>query len=321
MMPIIVFLYFRSIFKFHPDFAAKSVEKILWSGFFILTVNFIIGALGFGKSTYQLGEEDGAGSTGLILAGNELGGAFLVTFGFALHKVWNTQGLTKYILLSLFTVMCGVSVATKTTMLASILIVFLIPIANERERLYFLTRLKAIIFLPLISIGVTIVILIVDILEQIGLYDRIMWFYQQRGLVGILLSGRDDMAEDRAEVVLNKSSLFEQLFGQGQALGLKDVKGYVGVEIDGIDLFNLYGVHTLTIVASFYIWGVYKSHKQTLRNESDIAPYVFTISFFLMCLYQLSGHIWTSGTIGILLGAMLSLIYKNSSLYYRNINK
>ncbi|WP_448547021.1 hypothetical protein [Thalassotalea fusca] len=310
MTPIIVFLYFRSIFKINQQFASNSIERILWISFFILSFNFILGALGLGKSTYQLTGDEGAGSTGLILAGNELGGAFLVTFGFALHYVWNNGKLPSYILLGLFTVICGISVATKTTMIASVLIVFLIPIANERNRLYFFTRLKVIIFVPLISIGAAIAYLIVDILEQIGLYDRIMWFYNQKGLMGILLSGRDDMAESRAEVVLNKSNLFEQLFGQGQALGQKDLKGFVGVEIDSIDIFNLYGVFTLVALTSFYFWGVYRSHRNTIRNESDIAPYVFIISFLLLCLSQLSGHIWTSGTIGILLGAMTALNLK-----------
>lgn len=321
LTPIIVFFYFRSLFRFNNRFAYESIEKILWAGFFILSLNFIIGAMGFGKSTYQLANDEGAGSTGLILAGNELGGAFLVTFGFALHKFWNEKKLSFYIFLGLFTILCGLSVATKTTMLASILIVFLIPIVNERDRLYLFTKLKAIIFIPLTSIGIIVSYLIFDILEKIGLYDRIMWFYKQKGIMGILLSGRDDMAVNRADVVFNKSNIFEQIFGQGQALGLKDTKGYVGVEIDSIDLFNLYGIFTVILISFFYLWGVYQAHKKTLGNKSDIAPYVFVVSFFLLCLSQLSGHIWTSGTLGILLGAMMSLVLKNGIKLKMSVNK
>jgi hypothetical protein len=308
--PVIVLLYFRAILIADSRFASYAIERIILSGFFILSFNFILGALGFGKSTYKLVDDEGAGSTGLILAGNELGGAFLVTFGFALHKIWNERGLLLYLMTSFFTITCGVIVATKTTMLASLLLVFFIPIANERQRLYSPTKLKAIVFIPLVTIFSVIAYLIVDILERIGLYDRIMWFYKQKGLSGILLSGRDDMAVQRADAVFNHSSLFEQVFGQGQAFGLKDKHGLSGVEIDSIDIFNFFGIFTLTFVCCFYLWVLYCAHLKTLKGQSDIAPFVFVVSFILLFLSQLSGHIWNSGTVGILMGVMAAGIFK-----------
>lgn len=307
--PVVIFIYFRILFEVAPDFALKSAERVLWCSFILLIINFVLGGLGFGKSTYQLGDDEGAGSTGLMMAGNELGAAFLVVFGFVLHKTWTNRGSLVYLLVALLTVISGVSISTKTAMLAGILLVFFIPIVNERERLYKITMLKIKLLLPLIAVTSVIVYLIFDILEKIGLLDRAMWFYQKKGLVGIILSGRNDMIADRGELVLNHSNLFEQLFGQGLALGLKDVRGYAGVEVDSVDIFNLYGILPLLLFSSFYLWGVYKAHNHTITNHSPIAPYVFIVSFLLLCLSQLSGHIWTSSTLGILFGCMFSLLF------------
>jgi hypothetical protein len=312
MTPIAVFLYCKSLFKHSPQFALKSTEKILWFGFYILTLNSILGGLGFGKSTYKLKDNE-AGSTGFIMAGNELGPAFLVAFGFALHKVWLHQTRFKYLLLSGFTVIAGVGLATKTAMLASILLVFLIPIVNERQRLYKLTALKIKLLLPLTFLSSVIIYLIFDILEKIGLYDRMMWFYQKNGFAAIILSGRDEMVADRSETVLQKSNLFEQVFGQGKALVLKDKVGKFVAEIDGPDTFTLYGIFTLIFFMSFYLWAVYKAHKDTVNNKNEIAPFIFIISLLLLCLSQLSGHIWGSTTLGILSGTMISMLFHNEN--------
>lgn len=316
MTPIIVFLYFKSLFSVSPNFALKSAEQVLWFGFFILSLNSILGGLGLGKSTYKLKDEDSAGSTGFIMAGNELGPAFLVAFGFALHKIWLNKPRKYYLLLSMFTVIAGIGLATKTSMLASILLVFLIPIVNEKERLYRFTSLKIKMLLPLTFLSSVIVYLIFDILEKIGLYDRMMWFYQKNGLAAVILSGRDKMAVDRAETVLQKSDFFEQIFGQGQALGLKDKLGKAIAEIDGPDTFNLYGIFALLFFMSFYLWTVYQAHKDTINNKNDIAPFIFILSFLLLCLSQLSGHIWGSTTLGILSGTMISMLFYNQPIYH-----
>jgi hypothetical protein len=310
--PVTVFLYFRCLFSIDPKFSNRQVERILWWGFSILFINFILAVFGVGKSTYQLSDGVTAGSTGLIMAGNELGGAFLVTFGFALHKVWNCRSLKMYLLLCVFTILAGITVATKTTMLASILLVFLIPLVNEQDKLFKLTLLKLKVFVPMIIIATVIVYLIFDLLQSIGIYERVMWFYQQHGALGIILSGRDIMVMHQFDVVINQSSLFEQVFGQGQALGLKGKDAMAATEVDGVDVINFYGIFTLIFLAMFYLMIFFSALKSTLNRTTDNAPYVFIISFILLALSQLSGHIWTSGTLGIVLGVMCSCLHNRS---------
>lgn len=308
LMPICIFFLYREWYKKQPKFAIESTHKILTCCFFILSMNFMLGVLGFGKSTYDFGNGTTAGTTGVIMAGNELGGAFLVAYTYMLHRFWNERGIFWYVLLSFFTIFCGVTVSTKTTILAAIIIVFLVPIVNERERLYRLTLLKLKIFAPIIILIIAIVIMIIDLLQTLGLYDRFIWLYNKGGLLGMLLSGREVMVAQNFEIVLQNSNLFEQLFGQGEAISLKRADGSATTEVDGVDVFIFFGIFSFLFVLSFYVYTFYKAHQQTLSRTNYFAPFVFLASFILLILSQLSGHIWGSGTVGILMGVMLGSI-------------
>ncbi|MAC84980.1 MAG: hypothetical protein CL624_12700 [Arcobacter sp.] len=305
LTPVCIFFLYREWYKSEPKFALRSTHKILKFGFVILSINFIIGAIGLGKSTYDFGGEETAGSTGLIMAGNELGGAFLVAFTYMLHMCWNHKSKKLYLLLSLFTVFCGVSVSTKTTILASLLIVFLVPIVNERHKLYSFTLLKTSIFIPIITLIFVTIILAVEMLQSLGLYDRMIFLYKKAGILGIILSGRDAMTAENFDIVVHHSSLFEQLFGQGEALSLKRSDGSATSEVDGADILNFYGIFTFLAVCSFYIYTFAKAHQQTIKNINFFSPFILLASFTLLVLSQLSGHIWGSGTAGILIGVML----------------
>lgn len=309
LTPICIFFLYKEWYKNSPELALKSTHKILKYSFCILTINFIVGFLGFGKNTYSVGEDAGTGSTGLIMAGNELGGAFLVTFAYMLHMCWNYKSKKLYFLLACFTIACGVSVATKTAILSSFLIVFFIPIVNERGRLYKLTLLKVKLFTPLILIILFVFISIIEVLQSLGLYDRMMYIYNERGLLTMVLSGRNLMIADTLDIVTQNSNLFEQVFGQGQALSLKRLDGSAITEVDSFDTYVLYGIFCFIIVFSFYIYLVYKSNKQTVQNVNFFSPFIFLTSFILLLLSQLSGHIWGAGTVGILIGVMSGALY------------
>ncbi|TGV19306.1 hypothetical protein E5N72_04155 [Pseudoalteromonas sp. MEBiC 03607] len=308
LTPICIFFLFKEWYKKDPEFALASTHKILTYCFVLLSINFMLGVIGFGKSTYDFGNGTTAGTTGFIMAGNELGGAFLVAYTYMLHKVWNYKSKWAYLALAGFTVFCGVSVSTKTTILASIIIIFLVPIVNERQKLYQLTLLKFKIFTPIIVLAIIVIILIIDLLQSLGLYDRFIWLYNKGGLLGMILSGREVMVAKNIEILLQSSTLFEQLFGQGEALSLKRADSSATTEVDGVDIFIFFGVFTFLIVFSFYVYTLYKAHQQTLAGYNFFAPFVLLASFILLILSQLSGHIWGSGTVGILMGVMLGSI-------------
>jgi hypothetical protein len=319
VMPMTVLAYFYVMSQLAPEWALKWAKRILWCGFFALLVNFMFGALGFGKATYNVGgEQEGAGSTGFMMAGNELGATYLLLFGFALHYAWNHKSLMFFSALAFTTVLCGVLVATKTTMLASLILIFMIPIVNERANLYRLTWLKIKIIIPVLIITIVVVVMIVEILESVGLWERMLWFYQKRGVIMIIWSNRDQFIIDMMQVYIHQSSLFEQFFGQGISIGLKQLVGKGSVEVDIVDSLIWFGFLGALFCSSFYILLLSYSAKLARLPDSQYAPCVFLVNSLLMLLSILSGHIWMSGTIGIVVGVLNSLLWfelkKSSSL-------
>lgn len=310
VMPMTILAYFYEMNKVAPEWSLKWAKRILWCGFFALLLNFMFGALGFGKATYDTGGEDGeAGSTGFMIAGNELGATYLLLFGYALHTVWNSASLKLFLILSLVTMLCGVLVATKTTMLASIILIFMIPIVNERQNLFRITWLKLKILIPVIILVAIVIVMIVDILESIGLWERLSWFYKQRGLIMIIWSNRDQFIIDIMQVFVHQSSLFEQLFGQGTAISLKNATGKATVEVDVVDTLTWFGFFGVLFCSGFYCYLLVLSGRLAKHCRSINAPCIFLVNSLLMLLSVLSGHIWMSGTLGIVVGVLNSLLW------------
>lgn len=314
IMPAVVMLYFFIMSKQAPEWTLKWIKFILLSGFIILLINFFLGALGFGNATYSVGSdnEESAGSTGFVMAGNELGAVYLLLFGYALHQVWNNLSRIFYVLLVVVTIACGILVATKTTMLASMILVFIIPIVNERQNLYKFTWLKIKVFLPLALTSICVVIMIFDILESIGLLERIMFFYEKRGLIMIIWSGRDQFISDLMNAYIYNSNLLEQLFGQGSAIGLKHIYGKSSAEVDFVDALTWFGFFGLSMCSFFYLFLLIKSYKLAISMTSKYAPCLFLVNSLLLLLSILSGHIWMSGTLGIAVGVFNSLLWFDS---------
>lgn len=308
LTPICVFFLYREWSKHTPELAFNSIHTILKCGFYILSINFILGTFGFGKSTYGSRDDGGIGSTGFIMAGNEVSGVFVVAFGYMLHLFWNNKTRKEYILLALFTVFCGVSITTKTAIMASVLLTFLIPIVNERHRLYKITLLKLQMFTPLIVICVASIVLVAELLQSLGLYEQVMHAYNQTDIITTLLSGRNLYVKDSLSLVLANSSLFEQVFGHGILLSYYTDKAGI-TEVDSVDTYISFGLFSLLIVFSFYIYVLYMAHKQTISSNNFFSPFVFLASLILLLLSQLSGHIWSSGTIGILMGVMFGSLF------------
>ena len=77
-------------------------------------------------------------------------------------------------------------------MVAGAILVFSIPLMNERKRLLNLTWLKLKLIMPIIIMAAILAVVLIPILESTGLLDRFMWFYKHKGVIGIVLSGRDE---------------------------------------------------------------------------------------------------------------------------------
>ncbi|WP_076411029.1 O-antigen ligase family protein [Shewanella sp. UCD-KL12] len=309
LMPITIFIYFYIMSIESAEWSYRWAQRILWVCFFSLCLNFLFAGMGMGQITYSTGGGNSAGSTGFIYAGNELGAAFLVVFGYALHKVWNDRPRFVYLMLSALTVICGLIVATKTTMLAAIILVFMVPIVNERQNLYRFTKFKAKLIIPLVVVLVALFISVLEILDSIGLLGRFQFLYGKFGIMGIIWSSRDVFIKELMHIYMYQSTVIEQLFGQGIGIGLKHSGGKGSAEVDFVDLLIWFGFIGLSICLAFYSFLLGLAGKLTLRVNSVHAPGIFLVNGLLFMLSGFSGHIWISGTLGIAVGVINSLLW------------
>lgn len=307
LMPLIVFLYFASIYRLNSEFVEKWVKFGLWSNFSILLTNLAVGAMGFGRPSYSLANEETVGSNGYIYAANELGAALIVLLGYALHCVWN-QYRKYYLVMVLLTLLCGVLVATKTAMLSAFLLVFLIPLFNERQVFFRFTWLKMKLLVPALVFLITLVIFIADFLKSLGLYDKMMWVLSQKGIVGVIWSGRNEFSLELLSVYVNESTLFQQVFGQGGGGVAEHVGIKYSAEVDSVDTLVWFGFMGLVICLAMPFYFIRRAAKIFLNKNSLYAPCVLLINLLLLFLSQLSGHVWMSGTLGISLGLLNALL-------------
>ena len=180
--PFIVFSFCKIISEYHPELLGKYGVRALWINFGAVLFNLVIGAFGFGYPSYAgTNGEEGIGVNGFYVAGNELGGCFVLLFGFVMHYLWNYRRIFFYPM-GLVTLLCGALIATKTAMFASLILCFAVPVFNERRNFFKFTKLKAKLLVPLIMIFGAIVYFIVELLEAIGLYDKIIYFLNEKGI-------------------------------------------------------------------------------------------------------------------------------------------
>ncbi len=307
LMPLIVFLYFASIYQVNTAFVEKWVKFALCSNFTILLLNLAVGAMGFGRPSYALANDETAGSNGYIYAANELGATLIVLFGFVLHVFWNNYR-KYYIAMAILASLCGVLVATKTAMLAAILLVFLIPLFNERQVFFRLTWLKMKLLVPAVILVITLVIFIVDFLKGLGLYERIMWVLSQKGIIGVIWSGRNEFSADLLSIYAHQSTFFQQVFGQGGGGVAEHVGIKYSAEVDAVDTLVWFGFMGLLICLAMPFYFIRRAAKTFLNSDSLYAPCVLLVNLLLLFLSQLSGHVWMSGTLGISLGLLNALL-------------
>ncbi|PCI59014.1 MAG: hypothetical protein COB35_12260 [Gammaproteobacteria bacterium] len=228
-------------------------------------------------------------------------------FGFVLHYCWNIKRLIFYPM-AILTIICSALIATKTAMFASLLLVFLIPIVNERANVFKLTKLKLKLFIPLLIFSSLLIYFILDLLHTIGLYDKVIWVIQEKGVLGLLLSGRIEFSTQIIEAFMLFSTWFEYAFGVG-TIGMSDYFfSKYSSEVDPVDLFVYFGVIGSTIVYFTYYIMMLPAFS-VFRRSSFLSPIIVLVNMILLLLSFFSGHILNSGMLGLLWGVFNSLVF------------
>ena len=308
LTPFIIFYYCKIISKIYPDLLGKYGVRALWYGFYAVLFNLIIGALGFGYPSYASPDgEGGIGVNGFYVAGNELSGCFVLLFGFVLHHLWNFKKNYFYPM-ALICILCAALIATKTAMFASLILAFGVPVFNERENIYRLTKLKIKLFVPLFVVSALLIYFILDLLQAIGLYDKVLWILKEKGVLGLILSGRIEFSEQIIAAFMSFATWFEYLFGIG-TIGMSDYFfSKYSAEVDPVDIFVFFGVFGSIIIYSL-TWFMMLPAFTLLKKDRYLPPIIVLVNIILIMLSFFSGHILNSGMLGLLWGMFNSLVF------------
>jgi len=302
----IVFVYCVLVCRHWPSLLQKYGKWCCHLSFATLSLNLSLGVLGFGFSSYGKSDGEGIGVKGFFYAGNEVSGVFILFFGTALHLLWQKSKFG-YFLFSPFVLIAGLLIATKSAMLSAAVLIFAIPLFNERNRLLNLTWLKVKMMLPIILAGVVLALVLVPLLEATGLWERFVWFYQKKGVIGIIMSGRDEFVINALAVFQQYASLSEIIFGFGRGgLGLitKD-----SMEIDPIDVYFWFGIAGGLFFLFMLTIFTRTSYLATKSKHSLWGPSVLVINLILFGVSIIAGHILTSGMLAPFIGLLNGMAY------------
>jgi hypothetical protein len=305
----IIFVYCVLVCRYWPALVQKYGKWCCQISFAVLSLNLILGVLGFGFSSYGNADSESSnqiGVKGFFYAGNEVSGLFILFFGIALHLIWQKSKVT-YFAFAPLVFIAGLLVATKSAMLSAAVLVFAIPLFNERNRLLNLTWLKVKMMLPIILMGIILVFLLVPVLEATGLWERFVWFYQNKGVIGIIMSGRDEFVLNAMVVYQQFASLPEILFGFGRGgLGLitKD-----SMEIDPIDMYFWFGIAGALLFVLIFLVFIRVSYLATKVKDSLWGSNVLVINIVLFGVSIIAGHILTSGMLAPFIGLLNGMAY------------
>jgi len=317
---LIIFVYVALLCQRWPERVQEYGKLCLKFSFIVLIANIILGVLGFGFSSYESTNAEGTnaiGIKGFFYAGNEVSGVFIILFGTMLHLLWQKHKKL-YFLLSPLVLLTGLLIATKAAMISGVLLLFIIPLFNERNRLLNLTWLKVKMLLPLIVVVTVLLFVLVPIFESTGLWGRFMWFYQHKGIIGIILSGRDEFIFAAMEAYIHHANLVDILFGFSKT-GLGQVTKNA-MEIDPIDMYFWHGISGIVLFMAYIGIFLRVSYLATIRGNSIWGPSVLIINIALFSVSLIAGHIITSGMLAPLFGLINGMAYADLIRNKNSIN-
>lgn len=292
--PLIAFYYLLSVAQLDKEFALHWLQQIFVVNYLIVLVNFVLGALGYGYTSYlpqqHLSQVD-LGSKGFFNAANELSVVLLVLSAWLLQYYWQRQKLL-FLAVAASSVWCASLMLTKTGLLGSLILVVLIPMMPWIIRLNW-TRLAVAALLLLVA-AAAIIWFSPLLLSQLGLAEKLKHIYLQQGLLGVLLSSRDKYAAEIWQVVSFYYSDLHRLFGVG-LIGVSEHLWKFWAESDPFDLYVFYGVAGLMFFSWIFIGFIAQNLRLCRLFSSDLAATLVLLNLLLLLVSCIAGHVISSG--------------------------
>ncbi|GHG67269.1 hypothetical protein GCM10010919_15840 [Alishewanella longhuensis] len=296
---LLALAYFTVQARQNPIAFLRWLDWFVLGSYLLLLGNFCLGLAGYGGTAYQPMEEVAQkflGIKGFFISTNELSALLLVLSCWLLLRAWQVKRWC-YPLISIASLLMAGLMLTKTGLFGTMLLVVFIPLLltprhyyrylyqHYRRRLWLLT-------LVLLSIMLLVLFNFTSVLQWVGIYDKLLFSYQQRGLAGIILSSRDYYLLRNFTAVSERYPEWLQLFGVGQG-GVRLLLKKYFIELDLFDLLLFYGLAGVLLYALSF-WRILLLAGSRLASSSAAAP-VLLLNVLLLLVSLLAGHVLTSG--------------------------
>lgn len=311
LSPILYLRYFMIAADEIPELFSRAAPRILILSCAIFAANMLAGLFGLGYPSYTTGGKD-IGINGFFIAGNEMGAVYVILSAFLLTKAFH-YSFKRYCFAAVVTIIIGVLIATKASMLASFILVLFLPIFISGKKALRPTTAKVVICTLVLLIMGIIISAFIDVLKNAGFWTRLVWIYEEHGILRLILSSRDEFATALFAIFSEHGKWYNWLFGMSSA----SAKHYwlatkLVAEVDPIDAVIIFGFIGLgaALVIQFYLLRHVLHWYQLQRSQ--LAPACLLSFLLLQALAFTSGHIWLSGMMGPFLGLMFGICYFGS---------
>lgn len=280
-------------------FLRWSARSLVW-GFWIVVGNVLLGFVGLGFPTYP---DTGVGFKGFFVAGNEVSAVFVLLTAFMTQIVWNQSSKPIYVLFSILILVIGAAIATKAGILFAIMAVVLIPVINLRSAL--LSPRALMLFSGLLCLLVFALFNLFSWIETLPQYSQLASNFASKGILGFVLSGREDFIRIYWDSIHDMRGLTPLLLGDSAA-GFIKWAGKETAEVDPIDISMYFGLPFAVVFICLSMYSVWLPLKRL--NTHLYAPAVLLANVGLFGFAVIAGHVWTSGMLGIGWAILNSLI-------------
>jgi hypothetical protein len=306
---VIFYLFFAFLVKNKREDDLFLIAKY---AFIFLSINSLIGALGFGYPMYTVNEEVTIGSRGLIYAGNELGPALAASGSVLMIKYLSDDKYGLFFIVAISMLFSASVLTSKLSILGTLLLLFIFLFIKSYKSIENFKISKkdfnfAVLMYFFLPIATTFSIYYA--LYESNLFDRLNHYYHKTDFLTFILSGRNHRVEDGLNTMTESYSAGEYIIGS--------LRFYNSTEIDFFDFLFQYGIIgvllTYGLVAFFLIYTLF------LRGNEYTTYLTFSI-LLLVAMSLTAGHIFNSGTSSFVFAILFALINSQKKTNNENHN-
>ncbi len=294
LSPLLAFSYLTALAGRAPLSARRLLQHTLALSAIVLLLNALAGVAGLGFTAYQ--PLDGVaqsflGIKGFFYSTNELSAVLLVISAALLCLSWPQHKLA-YVLCSITALLLALSLLTKTGLFGVMLLVLLVPLLLQPAPFWQQQKKRLLVFSALLLLALLLLLANAEaLLRLLGIYDKLSFVYQQRGISGILLSSRDYYAQQIWQTVSTHYPDWQRMLGVGQGGIALYLKKYFA-ELDWFDLYVFYGVAG---IATFLLTFALFIRHSWQRSRQGVGRVLLLLNLLLLAVASMAGHILSSG--------------------------